>query len=501
MGVFLGLVLNKKIAKGSHLCIEAVDRLSREQFDESYSVISKLMKAGIILHTTEDRATYTATNYGDLAIIIPLVVKISAAHEYSKRLSMRMISAKSAAITRAREEGTPLGKQCPAWLRLSDDRSEYEVIASRAKVIRTIFDMANSGEGAPSIAARLNRERVPMFTKTGQDKTLNVTKHKDADQWGVTRITNILTSRAVIGELQPVTRRKLNMVGDDYGKEIKRGNPIPNFYPAILSLDVFNSVQQIRAQNHKGNKRRSKDGSTRIHNLFSGKLVCLKCGSSMTIVTGNLARSSYLYCLSALRYGPCDARGAIAVNKLEPHLLGRLVVMPEGFPVDSGDDEANEIDMKITEMKAEIEAGKLALTEWLAVKPTPRVMAMLADREAQLDGLENDLREAVKRLGAARPVVPSDEHLATIRALRAAFEAGDYEARLKVRTALRGLLRGIYCDTIRKACLAVLNDGQTIFIDTAKGVSFDVIDGGLRLLKSGSDALKSPMKISFADGI
>jgi hypothetical protein len=55
---------------------------------------------------------------------------------------------------------------CPAWLRLSKDRTRLEVIEKRAAVVRSIFEDCVSGIGIYVITRRLDRAGVEPFGKS-----------------------------------------------------------------------------------------------------------------------------------------------------------------------------------------------------------------------------------------------------------------------------------------------------------------------------------------------
>ena len=149
-----------------------------------------------------------------------------------------------------------LTKRCPGWLTLSEDRRSFSVIEDRAKIIRRIFEETVSGLGVYSIARRLNAEGVPAFASR--------------KGWQLSSIHKLITSRTVIGEYQP------NRLID--GKRVPDGEPIKNYYPAIIDEALYNA-----AHNARGLRREAGGGRTgkRVSNLFSKIAVCRECGSSM----------------------------------------------------------------------------------------------------------------------------------------------------------------------------------------------------------------------------
>jgi hypothetical protein len=63
---------------------------------------------------------------------------------------------------RATAEGKPMTARCPSWLRLVD-RTHYEVVEERAKLVREIFADSAAGIGAHIITRRRNEANVEAF--------------------------------------------------------------------------------------------------------------------------------------------------------------------------------------------------------------------------------------------------------------------------------------------------------------------------------------------------
>lgn len=145
----------------------------------------------------------------------------------------------------AREDRTPYGKMCPAWLELVD--GGYRVKADAALAVRKIFEWCASGLGTFGILNRLNQEGVPPIGRTSE--------------WERSYVRKILDSRAVLGEYQP-------MKGSRAPNRVPEGDPIPNYYPAIIDEPLWHAAQQaIQAR-----MRRSGRPATSSKNAFSGLL-------------------------------------------------------------------------------------------------------------------------------------------------------------------------------------------------------------------------------------
>jgi DNA-binding CsgD family transcriptional regulator len=149
-------------------------------------------------------------------------------------------------------------RNAPGWLGLTDDRKEFVYLPDRAQVVQRIFQLSIAGIGGYTIAKLLNTEAVPAF---GSSK-----------KWDQSTIHNMLTSKATIGEYQ-----KKEILE---GKEVSVGEPIPNYYPAVIDEKTFEAAQATRRENLS--TRRGRKGR-QLTNLFAEIPRCSYCGSSVSL--------------------------------------------------------------------------------------------------------------------------------------------------------------------------------------------------------------------------
>jgi DNA invertase Pin-like site-specific DNA recombinase len=282
LGRFLGAVKSGAIKPGSFLLVESLDRLSRQQILPAQALFLSIIQAGINLVTLADRRVYRAGT-ADLGDLIVSLVLLSRAHEESLTKSFRH----SATWTNKRVKaaaGIPMTKWCPAWLKLSQDRTEYIPIPERVDIVREIYADAVAGIGIYKIARRLNELKVPTFDSP--------------NGWHQTYIAKILTNRAVLGEAQP-HRREGN-------KRVPVGDPIRNHYPAIITEDEFYQAQFAKSQRRGTGAGRKGSAFT---NLFSGLATCAYCRSPIKFENKGSGRKggSYLICDGAKRGLDCPS--------------------------------------------------------------------------------------------------------------------------------------------------------------------------------------------------
>ncbi len=281
LGKFLALVEEGQVPKGSYLIVESLDRISRQNPHAATALFLQILQAGINIVTLTDNHVYRADG-GNFSDIIVSVVIMSRAYEESRTKSLRVGAAWE--NKRRNIHKRKLTRVAPIWLKLSEDRSSFELIPERAAVLRAIFDEADLGKGSLQIARRLNQEGVPTFAPS--------------KGWYESYVSKVLTNRAVLGEFQPH-----HYVG---GKRVPRGEPVSDYFPAIVPREQFERIQAGRAiRRLKGSGRKGRNNI----NLFQGVARCGYCNGRMMIVNkGDGPKGGvYLRCDNARRGADCKA--------------------------------------------------------------------------------------------------------------------------------------------------------------------------------------------------
>lgn len=269
LGRFLTAVRGGLIPRDSVLLIESLDRLSRQQVLKSFGVFTEIVSAGITIVTLADGRVYTAdTDFSELILSLAIM---SRAHDESQTKSYRGAAAWE--TKRGKLQQLKMTALCPAWLQLTNDRAQFDVIPERAAVVQSIFKDSADGIGSYSIARRLNSANVTPFGRsTG---------------WQTSYVSKLLTSRAVLGEFQP--HRLVD------GKRLPEGPPTPNYFPRIVDDELFYKAQRARHQRRTGSSGRK---GVNISNLFSQVAKCAYCRGTMVYINkGKPPKGgSYLVC-------------------------------------------------------------------------------------------------------------------------------------------------------------------------------------------------------------
>lgn len=314
LGRFLDAVRAGKIARGSYLLVESLDRLSRQNPRLALPQFLEIVNQGIVLVTLADQRKYTAESVRLEDLLYSLVV-MSRAHEESQMKSQRIAAAW--ANKRAYAAEKKLTGRCPAWLKLKGNRKSFDIIPDRVAIIERIFDEAKAGIGGYAIARRLNADKIPAFiTSRG---------------WHKSSVDKIITGRAVLGELQP--HRLID------GKRVPDGGVIQAYFPQIIPEEVFNAALAQRLMKKKGGGGRQGD---RVSNLFSKIGRCAYCGGSLRYENKGKGSKGgkFLACDNAVRGKGCVG-GRWKYNDFEASFLSFVEEIDLGALIDAEEGAAS----------------------------------------------------------------------------------------------------------------------------------------------------------------
>ncbi len=246
LGAFLKAVEVGKVPIGSYLIVESLDRLSRANITDALQQFLALLNAGIIIVTVLDNQVYSKQSVGEnFSQLIISICAMQRANEESETKSKRIVASWDKKLQDVIDHKKLLTKRVPYWMQVIDDK--IELIPDRVDVVRRIYQLSKSGNGTHTIVKVLNAD-TPFW--------------QHAKQWDVQYVNKILTSHAIYGAI-----------------EVK-GQIVEDYFPAVLSKDEWNYVQNRRTSRRattKGGNRKGKN----LSNLFSGLTYCGYCKSPM----------------------------------------------------------------------------------------------------------------------------------------------------------------------------------------------------------------------------
>jgi DNA invertase Pin-like site-specific DNA recombinase len=240
---FLSLI-GRRIAPGSVLIVENIDRLSRADVDTAHDLFRSIIRAGIWICTRTPFRIYKGDKEASFMDLLEPIWIMYCAYMESLKKQMR-----GQEVWKTRREAAREGKAShfrpPCWLTRTDNGWDY--IPDKLALLRRIVDLTVNGMSAGEVVDLMVSERQPPLGWKGK------TWHRSTLQY-------LLRSRTLLGEYQPHVKVDGQLVPD--------GKPIPGFYKPVLEPDEFLALQAAVAGRRRARGRRSKGEP----NLFTGLL-------------------------------------------------------------------------------------------------------------------------------------------------------------------------------------------------------------------------------------
>jgi DNA invertase Pin-like site-specific DNA recombinase len=424
LAAFLKLIEAGRIPRDGYLLVEALDRLTREHLRAAVTLFLSILEQGVNIVTTGNGRVFRHDS-DDMTDVIIAVVELARGHGESKRKSGLCGAAWGAKKAAARADGTPPTRMCPAWLevvgvkkirrgagwRLDFTDAEYRVREDAARTVRMMFEWCAAGQGTFGILQRLLREGVPPIGRTGK--------------WERSYIRKTLTNPAAMGTYQPQNGSR---------KRTRDGEPVDDFYPAVVSAALFNAAQRaIRGRDGKSG-RPPKAGT---FNPFAGLLIDAATGGKLHVCGSRPGRKRLV--------------SAEAVQKRAEWRTFPLSPLVDGLLSQLRELEASDLFSDPGASEVEELLGKLASAEGrLAVATAKWENDPESDHwQAQVDKWDREKRAVVKDLAEARARAACPASAAWAEAVAAM--ARDDPGRL--RQALLATVEIVPCVFVRRgAC-------------------------------------------------
>lgn len=414
LAAFLEAVKIGKVKPGSYLIVENLDRLSRDEIEEAMILFLSIMKAGIIIVTLKpEREFRKGANQFQ---VMEALVEFTRAHSESVTKSGRAYANWNKRRKNLAEE--LLTRQIPGWLIPKDGQAVLD--EAKAAVVRRMFELCLNGYGANAIAALLNKEEVPHYSRNPRSKV-----------WRACTVYRTLTDRSCIGEFQPMTT-------NDMGKRVPAGAPEKNRFPAVVPPGVFDRVQEAIAGRSKG-VGGSQDGGWKCTNVFRG-LVQTETGA-VYIYRYNVDKKGRVYTYLILKQHG-EKSPNIPYKVFEQQILSWLGK-----------------DVKIEMSQGELDLAALRAREGDLVRRIETIKQKI--KELAIDSLFDTLKELEDELKAIRHQVekaelPKQDHTSqtrtAIKLLRENPE--DESARRLVKQQIRNVVKRIVVEEITGKLLA-----------------------------------------------
>jgi DNA invertase Pin-like site-specific DNA recombinase len=402
LALFLKLVEQGKVPRGSYLLVENLDRLSREDEVPACNLLTGILMAGIrVVQLSPYEMVLTEKSNG--WELMRAVMELSRGHGESALKSTRI---KASWVTKRKDakKGVVMTRRLPGWI--EEHQGRLRLIPAKAATVRRIFEMAAGGFGLTRIVNTLTKDKTPPLGR--------------GDKWVQCYVALILGDRRAIGEYQPKDRDNK-----------PDGEVIKGYYPAVVTPELW---YKVRAGMEDRRRIRGRTGKHVA--LFSGMLRDARSTDAYFSCTRTLDGTHYRVLMTT---GARDGRYpsvSFPMATFEEAVLSLLkeVDPREVLNGDSGPDETLVLAGELATVEARLEELGRQLEHGGHLDTLVKVVAKLEATKAALVG---QLAEARRK--AANPVSESwGECKSLLETLRSAPE--ESEARLRLRSSLRRVI-------------------------------------------------------------
>lgn len=413
---FLEAVRAGLVEPGATLLVENLDRISRQSARKALRVLESICDEGVTLVTLSDGRAYTreALDSDPMALIMSILTFLRA-NEESAMKAKRVREAWVGKRAKALASGAAITANGPWWLELGED-GQWQVIKERAQVLRWAMQRLLKGATFRSITREITEQ--------------GVLPPKNGKRWYDAALRRMLTSPALIGTFQP---GETVYVGR--ARKRRQLDPIPGYFPAILSDDEW-----TRLQTHLKPARRTRGGAPCDGNLLRGLASCAHCGAPMRWIRRYAHKQpTILVCAGGKEaLGICRWR-SVHYDRVEEAFLRESSHMLAHVP--AGDAS---LDEELARLEVELEALEDAIGRTLRRLDrveSDSLVAHLAELEKDRDELKERLEALEEQQRQASG--PLAEH--RVKELRALLRA-DEPDRMAINAALRQVFSDVKVD-------------------------------------------------------
>lgn len=429
LAAFLAEVEGGRIARGSYLLVESLDRMTRQQVGRAQAILLQLVNAGIVVVSLTDGQVYREAAHPTQFIIS--IIGLTRAHEESLIKSTRLRATWEQKRRVASER--KLTAKCPSWLELVE--GEFRPRPERVAIVREVLSFLAEGWGRDRIARELNARPVKPW---GGGRI-----------WHGGTVQKLTDARSLIGEFQPHRLAYEEQKGVMVARRVPVGDPIPDYFPPVVDEDLWNRARAVAVKRRLG-KAPNAGGplGTVVSNLFGTVAHCSVCGQRMTYRDRGPRSFPVLRC-SAERAGACGNTFRFFYHDNENAILSWLV----SLDLSAGSaGEASRLDSELRDEVARTEnlqAQGEAIVRQVGAQ-TRFSRAPLAEIEEQMIRAEQRIVELRAKLSALKSTGGDDDrrmavaHLVELHREKAPQERV-FAARSRIRQIIRDTFETMLC--------------------------------------------------------
>ena len=300
------------------IIVKDLSRFGRDYIDSGKYIEKIFPSLGIRFIAINDNYDSAQSNQAGNEIILPFKNLIN--DSYSRDISIKIRSN----LEIKRRNGEFVGTHVVYGYRRSDeDKNKLVIDQTVAPIIQSIFSMKMDGFSPAQIADKLNKDGVPSpyeYKRLNGDKFHTGFKKQVHTEWSPVAVYRILKNEMYTGTLvQGKTSTPNHKIKSRTKKDEADWMRTENAHDAIITPALFDQIQRLMLDD-----TRSPSGDDSVH-LFSGKVFCADCQSTMTRKKTKSAGKEYIYFV-------CNAN-KVDRKVCDPHSVKEQVVYDAALAV------------------------------------------------------------------------------------------------------------------------------------------------------------------------
>lgn len=428
-----------KYEPGDVFALENIDRLTRRGPIDALMKVNQIISKGLKLAIISDKEQRILEEI-DVFSIITLSIDASRANKESQVKSEKGLFNWQEKRNLAASEKLAMTAQAPAWLdteifyifdeekKKNIKRRKYVLNEEKAEAVRLIFDLYSNGNGCLKIKNILNEREIKTF--------------KGAPYWEPSIITKIIKNPATFGLYQPKKQ------GTGKRDLIAAGEPINDYFPAVITRDLFEQCERIR----EGNGTRKGRKGKLFTNLFTGLLTCQKCGGPVHLINPGIDKRNkvqksiyYLVCKRAKFTKECTTK-RVRYDDFEIALLKAIQeinladILNENNPLEILVKKQRSKEIEINKKKKLIENFQRQFLENDGDLPA-FMISQAKEAEISIKELEDQQREIASEIAQLNIYNSNVDN-----AIEELKEKPDYETRSKINLLFHEIIKNISLD-------------------------------------------------------
>lgn len=421
----------------AYLCVEQLDRLSRQSIDKASDILKKILRANVNVITLMDKKIYTKDSLNDLMSIMYSSMLMAQANEESAKKSERILKSFDKKIDDLNSgKNIQYVGMLPGWIENKGSKKQTKfVVNKKVETVKDIFQMYIEGTSMGDIARIFNDKKIKQISRSRYKNFTN--------SWSSAKVNHILKNRCVLGELNIK----------------KTGEVFKNYYPEIISEDDWNLVQSMK----KTNKTKKLSGRKSI-NIFSGKMFCSGCGQKYYFETDDKVTKKgrtlyYMLKCHGRRVLDCKSKSIRYEDFIESAPIMEYLL--SGINYDTSNNKK-----KISELKSQIKEIS---------NDSKNIVENIAILEKMNESKEIDFTTYLKESSKLqRQLTINDTRIADFKVVLAKtsnvnrldyFDKTDPVSIAKAKRIINENFAGFFISSDSKSCIALQSNGNVSWFD------------------------------------